>query len=141
MRNIKTREGFEFWDRLNAIPRFSFLLAPSGTRIQKFEDISGNWIDVHEAPKVMDAALSPMPVPRPMGSTPTISTSTVRTSPRALDCSRRRPVTQAVRPASMRESGSILRTPQQALRSAMLSYIARSPFFCTNSITASCTGR
>ncbi len=56
MRNIKTREGFEFWDRLNAIPRFSFLLAPSGTRIQKFEDISGSWIDVHEAQKVMDAA-------------------------------------------------------------------------------------
>ncbi|UVL76613.1 hypothetical protein LOY24_17975 [Pseudomonas putida] len=56
MRNIKTREGFEFWDKLNAIPRFSFLLAPSGTRIQKFEDISGNWIDVHEAQKVMDAA-------------------------------------------------------------------------------------
>ncbi|MDX3744634.1 hypothetical protein [Pseudomonas sp.] len=56
MRNIKTREGFEFWDRPNAIPRFSFLLAPSGTRIQKFEDISGNWIDVHEAQKVMDAA-------------------------------------------------------------------------------------
>lgn len=56
MRNINTREGFEFWDRLNAIPRFSFLLAPSGTRIQKFEDISGSWIDVHEAQKVMDAA-------------------------------------------------------------------------------------
>ncbi|HDS1729127.1 hypothetical protein [Pseudomonas putida] len=55
MRNIKTRQGFEFWDKLNAIPRFSFLLAPSGARIQRFEDISGNWIDVHEAQKVMDA--------------------------------------------------------------------------------------
>lgn len=56
MRNIKTRQGFEFWDKLNAIPRFSFLLVPSGSRIQKFEDVSGNWIDVHEAQKVMDAA-------------------------------------------------------------------------------------
>lgn len=56
MRNIKTRQGLKFWDKLNAIPRFSFLLAPSGPRIQKFEDISGNWIDVHEAQKVMDAA-------------------------------------------------------------------------------------
>lgn len=56
MRNIKTRQGFEFWDKLNAIPRFSFLLSPSGSRIQKLEDISGNWIDVHEAQKVMDAA-------------------------------------------------------------------------------------
>ncbi|OOG85755.1 hypothetical protein B0E42_13210 [Pseudomonas sp. A25(2017)] len=57
MRNIKTREGFEFWDKLNALPRFAFLLSPSGKSVQKFEDQAmGNWIDVHEAQKVVDQA-------------------------------------------------------------------------------------
>lgn len=55
MRDIKTREGFEFWDKLNALPRYAFLLSPSGKRVQKFEDQAmGNWIDVHEAQKVID---------------------------------------------------------------------------------------
>lgn len=56
MRNIKTREGFEYWDRLCKLPRYMFLLAPSGARVQKLEDSTGNWIDVHEAQKVVDAA-------------------------------------------------------------------------------------
>lgn len=57
MRNIKTREGFEFWDKLNALPRYAFLLAPSGKAVQKFEDKAlGNWIDVHEAQKIVDQA-------------------------------------------------------------------------------------
>ncbi|WP_434695217.1 hypothetical protein [Pseudomonas sp. Z1-14] len=57
MRNIKTREGFEFWDKLNALPRYAFLLSQSGKSVQKFEDQAmGNWIDVHEAQKVVDQA-------------------------------------------------------------------------------------
>lgn len=57
MRNIKTREGFEFWDKLNALPRYAFLLSPSGNSVQKFEDKAmGNWIDVHEAQKIVDQA-------------------------------------------------------------------------------------
>ncbi|WP_055135593.1 hypothetical protein [Pseudomonas corrugata] len=57
MRNIKTREGFEFWDKLNALPRYAFLLSPSGKSVQKFEDQAmGSWIDVHEAQKVVDQA-------------------------------------------------------------------------------------
>jgi len=56
MRNTTTREGFEFWDRLCKVPRHIFLLAPSGTRVQKFEDRSGNWIDVYDAQQVVDAA-------------------------------------------------------------------------------------
>lgn len=57
MRNIQTREGYEFWDKLNALPRYAFLLAPSGKSVQKFEDQAmGNWIDVHEAQKVVDQA-------------------------------------------------------------------------------------
>ncbi|WP_339500163.1 hypothetical protein [Pseudomonas silesiensis] len=57
MRDIKTREGFEFWDKLNALPRYAFLLSPSGNSVQKFEDKAlGNWIDVHEAQKIVDQA-------------------------------------------------------------------------------------
>ncbi|MGN8030918.1 hypothetical protein ACTJKS_15090 [Pseudomonas sp. 22189] len=57
MRNIKTRDGFEFWDKLNALPRYAFLLSPSGKSVQKFEDQAmGNWIDVHEAQKIVDQA-------------------------------------------------------------------------------------
>ncbi|PCR94873.1 hypothetical protein CP336_18690 [Pseudomonas fluorescens] len=57
MRNIQTREGFEFWDKLNALQRYAFLLSPSGKSVQKFEDQAmGNWIDVHEAQKVVDQA-------------------------------------------------------------------------------------
>lgn len=57
MRNTQTREGFEFWDKLNALPRYAFLLSPSGKSVQKFEgQAMGNWIDVHEAQKVVDQA-------------------------------------------------------------------------------------
>lgn len=57
MRNTQTREGFEFWDKLNALPRYAFLLSPSGKSVQKFEDQAmGNWVDVHEAQKVFDQA-------------------------------------------------------------------------------------
>lgn len=57
MRNIQTREGFELWDKLNALPRYAFLLSPSGNSVQKFEDQAmGNWIDVHEAQKIVDQA-------------------------------------------------------------------------------------
>jgi hypothetical protein len=49
------RPGMEFWDKLNALPRFAFFLSPSGNSVQKFEDKAlGNWIDVHEAQKVVD---------------------------------------------------------------------------------------
>ncbi|WP_052960538.1 MULTISPECIES: hypothetical protein [Pseudomonas] len=51
------RQGMEFWDKLNALPRYAFLLSPSGTSVQKFEDKAmGNWIDVHEAQQVVDQA-------------------------------------------------------------------------------------
>lgn len=57
MRDIHTREGFEFWDKLNALPRYAFLLSPSGNSVQKFEDKAmGNWIDVHDAQQIVDQA-------------------------------------------------------------------------------------
>jgi hypothetical protein len=56
IRDVKTRKGYEWWDKFCAIPRFSFLLSPSGNSIQKFENTSGNWVDQYEASKVMDEA-------------------------------------------------------------------------------------
>jgi hypothetical protein len=44
----------KYWKQICAIPAYMFLLSPSGTRIQKLE--CGNWIDQHEAQKVVDAA-------------------------------------------------------------------------------------
>lgn len=55
MRNIETREGYEFWDRLNKIPKYGFLLSPAGNSVQKAKDI-GDWIDRHDAQVVMDDA-------------------------------------------------------------------------------------
>ena len=52
------RPGREWWDRLCALPRHMFLLKPSSTGVQKLEDPSGNWIDVHDAQRLMDGAQS-----------------------------------------------------------------------------------
>lgn len=57
VRNIETREGYEFWDRLNRIPKYAFLLSPAGNSVQKVRDV-GDWIDRHEAQVVMDDAQS-----------------------------------------------------------------------------------
>lgn len=56
-RNIQTREGYEWWDRLCKLPRYGFLLAPSGNRVVKTEGI-GNWIDMHAAQEIVDDAQS-----------------------------------------------------------------------------------
>lgn len=55
MRNIKTREGYEFWDKLCALKRYGFIHSPDNSRILKTEGI-GNWIDMHEAQEVVDQA-------------------------------------------------------------------------------------
>ncbi|WP_122846299.1 hypothetical protein [Pseudomonas viridiflava] len=44
----------KYWKSICAIPAYMFLLSPSGKRVQKME--GGNWIDQHEAQKVVDAA-------------------------------------------------------------------------------------
>lgn len=54
-RNIETREGYEFWDRLNSIPRFAFLLSLSGNSVEKVPDVGG-WIDIYAAQVVVDDA-------------------------------------------------------------------------------------
>ncbi|MBD1602499.1 hypothetical protein [Pseudomonas typographi] len=62
-RNIQTREGYEFWDRLCAIPNYGFLLSPEGDRVVKAEGV-GNWIDQHDAQAVVDDAQSEINVLR-----------------------------------------------------------------------------
>lgn len=62
-RNIKTREGFDYWDELCAIPRYGFLLGKTGNSVQKAEGI-GNWIDRDAAMQVMDEAQSDVNVLR-----------------------------------------------------------------------------
>ena len=57
VRNIHTREGYDIWDKLCAIPCYGFLLAPEGSRVVKAEGI-GNWIDKHAAQEVVDQAQS-----------------------------------------------------------------------------------
>lgn len=56
-RNIQTREGYEIWDRLCAIPSYGFLLAPEGNRVVAAKGI-GHWIDQHAAQVVVDDAQS-----------------------------------------------------------------------------------
>lgn len=55
VRNIKTREGYDFWDKLCAIPRYGFIHSPDNSRVLKAEGL-GNWIDMHAAQEVVDAA-------------------------------------------------------------------------------------
>mgnify|MGYP001773508983 CR=1 FL=1 len=55
MRNIKTREGYEYWDKLCAIPNHAFLFSSDGKRIIATPGM-GTWIDQHAAQEVVDAA-------------------------------------------------------------------------------------
>ncbi|WP_062391128.1 hypothetical protein [Pseudomonas abietaniphila] len=56
-RNIQTREGYEFWDRLNAIPHYGFLLNQQGNGVIRAEGV-GDWIERHAAQVVVDDAQS-----------------------------------------------------------------------------------
>ena len=55
MRNIKTREGYEFWDKICALKNYGFLLSADRMRVVKTEGI-GNWIDMHDAHEIVDQA-------------------------------------------------------------------------------------
>ena len=55
MRDIKSREGFQFWDKICAVQSYAFLLSPDGRRVVKTPDI-GYWIDKHEAQVIVDHA-------------------------------------------------------------------------------------
>ena len=62
-RNIQTREGYEFWDRLNAIPHYGFLLNQQGNGVVRAEGV-GDWIERHAAQVVVDDAQSEVNVLR-----------------------------------------------------------------------------
>lgn len=62
-RNIKTREGYELWDRLNAIPHYGFLLNQKGNGVIRAEGV-GDWIERHAAQVVVDDAQSEVNVLR-----------------------------------------------------------------------------
>lgn len=55
MRNVKTREGYEFWDKICALKNYGFLHSADRMRVVKTEGI-GNWIDMHEAHEIVDQA-------------------------------------------------------------------------------------
>ena len=55
MRNVKTREGYEIWDRICALPRYGFVHSPDNSRVLKVEGI-GSWIDMYEAQRIVDDA-------------------------------------------------------------------------------------
>lgn len=55
MRNIQTREGFEFWDKICKVQSYAFLLSPDGRRVVKTPDV-GDWIDKHDAQVIVDHA-------------------------------------------------------------------------------------
>ena len=55
MRNVKTREGFEYWDKICSLKHYGFLHSPDGKRVVKTEGI-GNWIDKFEAQEIVDQA-------------------------------------------------------------------------------------
>ena len=55
LRNGKTREGYDYWDKLCAIPRHAFLFSPCGKRILATPNM-GTWIDEHAAQEVVDQA-------------------------------------------------------------------------------------
>lgn len=55
MRNVKTRKGFEYWDKICSLKHYGFLHSPDGKRVVKTEGI-GNWIDKFEAQEIVDQA-------------------------------------------------------------------------------------
>lgn len=55
MRNIETREGYEFWDKICAVQSYAFLLSPDCSRVVKTPDV-GDWIDKHDAQVIVDHA-------------------------------------------------------------------------------------
>lgn len=62
-RNIKTRDGFDFWDRLNAIPHYGFLLNERGNGVVRAEGV-GYWIERNAAQVIVDDAQSEVNVLR-----------------------------------------------------------------------------
>jgi len=61
--SVQTREGYDVWDKLCAIPRYGFIHSPDNRRVLKAEGI-GNWIDRDDAMRVVDDAQSELNLAR-----------------------------------------------------------------------------
>lgn len=57
VRNMKTREGYDVWDKICGLVTHAFLLSPDGKRVQKTPGM-GNWIDRHEVQEIVGDAQS-----------------------------------------------------------------------------------
>lgn len=56
MRNIKTREGYDLWDKANKLPRFSFWRGGDDEKgaVIRVPDPSGGWVEHYEVQKLAD---------------------------------------------------------------------------------------
>lgn len=56
MRNIKTREGYDLWDKANQLPRFNFWRGGDDEKgsVIRVPEKHGNWVEHHEVQKLAD---------------------------------------------------------------------------------------
>lgn len=57
-RNIKTREGYDLWDKLHALPRFNFWRGDEDEKgsVIRVPDRHGNWLHIHALEELIDQA-------------------------------------------------------------------------------------
>lgn len=58
MRNIKTREGYDLWDKFNSLPSFQFWRGGEDEKgsVIRVEDKNGAWFHRHALEELIDAA-------------------------------------------------------------------------------------
>ncbi|MEK2607756.1 hypothetical protein WLF18_01360 [Pseudomonas shirazensis] len=56
MRNIKTREGYDLWDRAHQLPRFNFWRGGEDEKgsVIRVPDKHGNWVSFDDLAKLAD---------------------------------------------------------------------------------------
>ena len=56
MRNIKTREGYDLWDRAHQLPRFNFWRGGEDEKgsVIRVPDKHGNWVNFDDLAKLAD---------------------------------------------------------------------------------------
>lgn len=54
MRNIKTREGYDLWDKAHKLPRFNFWRGGEDEKgsVIRVPDALGNWVDFDDLAKL-----------------------------------------------------------------------------------------
>lgn len=56
MRDVQTREGYEWWDQFCQLPRYNFLLESKDqhNRVVRWENASGTYIEQYAASELVD---------------------------------------------------------------------------------------